>query len=61
VGAAGSFCSVEKHDEVLEFFRTHKVMAAERAIKIAGDNINSCVQLRHAQEANLKSWLAEQK
>ena len=61
VGAAGSFCSVEKHDEVLEFFNTHKVMATERALKIAGDNINSCIRLRQAQEPNLKTWLTERK
>jgi aminopeptidase N len=61
VRAAGSFCSVEKHDEVLDFFGTHKVDAAARALKIAGDNINSCIQLRQAQEPSLKSWLAEQK
>jgi aminopeptidase N/puromycin-sensitive aminopeptidase len=60
VGAAGSFCSTEKHGEVLAFFSTHKVEAAERELKIAGDNINSCVQLRQAQEGNLQSWLAAQ-
>ena len=61
VGAAGSFCSPEKHDEVLAFFNTHKVAASARQLKIAGDNINSCVQLRQAQEGSLKTWLAEQK
>jgi aminopeptidase N/puromycin-sensitive aminopeptidase len=61
VRAAGSFCSTEKHDEVLAFFGTHTVNAAARALKIAGDDINSCVQLRQAQEGNLQSWLAEQK
>jgi aminopeptidase N/puromycin-sensitive aminopeptidase len=61
VGAAGSFCSTEKHAEVLAFFNTHKVAASERELKIAGDNIDSCVQLRQAQEGHLQSWLAEQK
>jgi aminopeptidase N len=60
VRAAGSFCSPEKHDEVLSFFNTHKVLATERALKIAGDDINSCVQLRQAQEGNLQTWLAAQ-
>ncbi len=60
VGAAGSFCSAAKHDEVLGFFGTHKVEAAERELKIAGDNINSCVQLRQAQEGNLQTWLTAQ-
>jgi aminopeptidase N len=61
VTASGSFCSPEKHDEVLSFFDTHTVDASARALKIAGDNIDSCVQLRQAQEGNLQSWLAAQK
>jgi aminopeptidase N len=61
VSASGSFCSPEKHDEVLAFFKTHTVEASARSLKIAGDSINSCVQLRQAQEGSLKTWLAEQK
>ncbi|MHB1700495.1 MAG: M1 family metallopeptidase [Acidobacteriaceae bacterium] len=61
VASAGSFCSTEKHDEVLSFFSTHKVVAADRTLKIAGDTINDCVQLRNAQEPNLKTWLDQQK
>jgi len=61
VGATGSFCSAEKHDDVMQFFTAHKVIAAERTLKIAGDQINSCIQLRQAQEQNLKDWLAQQK
>ncbi len=57
VAAAGSFCSAEKHDEVLEFFSKQKVKA-ERGLKIAGELIDSCVQLRAAQEPNLKQWLS---
>jgi aminopeptidase N/puromycin-sensitive aminopeptidase len=58
VGAAGSFCSAEKHDEVISFFTTHKVTAADRELRITGNSINSCIQLRQAQEPNLKTWLA---
>jgi aminopeptidase N len=58
VTATGSFCSAEKHDAVMAFFATHKVDASERALKIAGDSIDSCVQLRTAQEGNLREWLA---
>ncbi len=57
VSSAGRFCSAEKHDEVLSFFSTHKVVAADRTLKIAGDSINDCVQLHNAQEPNLKQWL----
>jgi aminopeptidase N/puromycin-sensitive aminopeptidase len=58
VTAAGSFCSAEKHDEVLGFFNTHEVTAGGQALRIAGEAINSCVQLRNAQEPNLREWLA---
>jgi aminopeptidase N/puromycin-sensitive aminopeptidase len=61
VSAAGSFCSVEKRDEVASFFATHKVEAAQRSLAKAIDNINDCVQLRSAQEPSLKEWLAKQK
>jgi aminopeptidase N len=60
VGATGSFCSVEKRDEVSSFFATHKVAAAQRTLAKAIDNINDCVQLRSAQEPSLKQWLATQ-
>jgi aminopeptidase N/puromycin-sensitive aminopeptidase len=60
VGAAGSFCSVEKRDEVASFFATHKVDAAQRTLAKAIDNINDCVQLRSTQEPSLRQWLATQ-
>jgi aminopeptidase N/puromycin-sensitive aminopeptidase len=61
VGAAGSFCSAEKAQEVETFFTAHPVHAAERALARAKSQINDCVQLRSAQEANLDSWLANHK
>ena len=60
VSATGGFCSAEKRDEVMSFFTTHKVDAAERTLKQVGDSINGCIQLHEAQEPNLKKWLAAQ-
>jgi aminopeptidase N/puromycin-sensitive aminopeptidase len=60
VSAAGSFCSVEKREEVAKFFATHKVDAADRTLAKALDNINDCVHLREAQEPSLHQWLASQ-
>ena len=57
VPAAGSFCSAEKRDEVLRFFNAHGV-AADGPLKMADEAINSCIQLRDAQEPNLREWLA---
>jgi aminopeptidase N/puromycin-sensitive aminopeptidase len=60
VSAAGSFCSVQRRDEVSSFFATHKVDGAERTLSKAIDSINACVQLRAAQEPPLNQWLGQQ-
>lgn len=60
VRAAGTFCSVEKRNEVANFFETHKVDAAERTLAKALDNIDDCVRLRDRQEPNLRQWLTSQ-
>jgi aminopeptidase N/puromycin-sensitive aminopeptidase len=60
VNATGSFCSVEKRNEVASFFATHKVDAAQRTLAKAIDNINDCIQLRSAQEPGLRQWLTTQ-
>ncbi len=57
ISAAGTFCSVEKRDEVQSFFTAHPVEASERSLKKAVDSINDCVRLRAMQEPNLKVWL----
>ena len=57
VPAAGSFCSAEKRDEILRFFNAHGV-AADGPLKMADEAINSCIQLRDAQEPHLREWLA---
>ena len=57
VAATGSFCTVDKRNEVATFFATHKVEAADRALAKALDSIDDCVRLRAAQEPKLKAWL----
>jgi aminopeptidase N/puromycin-sensitive aminopeptidase len=60
VGATGFFCSVERRDEVTNFFAAHKVEASERTLAKAVDRINACVQLRATQERDFHRWLADQ-
>jgi len=60
VESTGAFCSAEKLDEMTAFFNTHKVAASEHALARAKDQIGDCIDLRAAQEANLKSWLSKQ-
>jgi aminopeptidase N/puromycin-sensitive aminopeptidase len=60
VGSAGSFCSAEARDDVKTFFATHKVPAADAALKHAVEHIDGCIELRTLQAPNLKLWLAAQ-
>ena len=60
VSATGAFCSAERIDQVASFFAMHKVAASARALARAKDQINDCIDLRSAQEQNLKAWLAKQ-
>jgi len=60
VNAAGRFCTVEKRDEVADFFAAHKVDAAQRTLAKALDSINACIQLRAEQGPNLRRWLQTQ-
>jgi aminopeptidase N/puromycin-sensitive aminopeptidase len=57
VAAAGSFCTVERRDEVIGFFQAHPVESSERTLAKSIDNINDCVALRTAQEPKLRQWL----
>jgi aminopeptidase N/puromycin-sensitive aminopeptidase len=59
VVAAGNFCSVEDRDNVTAFYATHHVPSSERALKLAADQINGCIELRRDQEPKLKEWLAQ--
>ena len=60
VSSAGSFCSADARQEVESFYSTHKVEAASLSLKHAIEGIDGCIELRQAQQANLKSWLQEQ-
>ena len=60
VGSTGSFCSAADRDGVKQFFSTHKVPAADLALKHAIEHIDGCIELRALQEPNLKQWLAAQ-
>ena len=60
VGSTASFCSADKLAEVQSFFATHKVAASEHALTRASNQIRDCIDLREAQEGNLKAWLAKQ-
>jgi aminopeptidase N/puromycin-sensitive aminopeptidase len=60
VGSTSGFCSTESRASVESFFTTHKVAAADVALKHALERIDGCIEFRKLQEPNLKLWLAAQ-
>ena len=58
VGSTGSFCSADKEAEVKQFYATHPVHAAARALTRAQASIDDCIEFRAAQEQNLRTWLS---
>jgi aminopeptidase N/puromycin-sensitive aminopeptidase len=57
VGATGSFCSADAHQQVATFFATHKVDAADRSLAKALDAIDACVRTKQTQQPKLHAWL----
>ncbi len=57
VGAANSFCSAARHDEVSAFFTAHPVPSAERTLSKTLDSINDCATLHANQQSHFSDWL----
>ncbi len=60
VEGTGGFCSAAARDDVESFFATHKVPAADVALKHAIEHIDGCIEFRRLQEPKLKDWLGAQ-
>jgi len=60
VGATDSFCDVHMRDEVVEFFKAHRIEAGERTYRQSIERINNCIDLKSQQEPQLASWLGHQ-
>lgn len=60
IEAAGAFCTVEKRDSVISFFRDHPVASSERTLAKTIDSVNDCIRLRSQQEPDLRLWLDRQ-
>jgi aminopeptidase N/puromycin-sensitive aminopeptidase len=59
VGSTGAFCTEDARDQVQQFFATHKVASAERAMKHSVESIDGCIELRRLQGPNLKQWIGQ--
>jgi aminopeptidase N len=57
VSALGGFCSIEKGDEIKQFFATHRAPGAERALRQSLERISSCVEFKQLQSGNMQKFL----
>jgi aminopeptidase N/puromycin-sensitive aminopeptidase len=58
VTSAGNFCEAGDAEKVGQFFSTHPVVSADRALKQAEEKINECVKFRQQQGPKLAEWLS---
>ena len=54
VSALGGFCSIEKRDEIKQFFATHRAPGAERALQQSLERISTCVEFKQLQGENMR-------
>jgi aminopeptidase N/puromycin-sensitive aminopeptidase len=54
VSALGGFCSIEKRDEIKQFFATQRAPGAERALQQSLQRIASCVEFKQLQGDNMR-------
>jgi len=57
---AGLFCDEKLRDDSQEFFAKQKLAGTERMLRNARDTVNSCIELRSLQQANLSAYLSKQ-
>lgn len=58
VQSTSTFCTEDAAKEVQDFFATHPVASADRAVKHSVESIKGCAELHRLQGPNLKTWLA---
>jgi aminopeptidase N len=54
VSALGGFCSIQKHDEIKQFFAMHRAPGAERAVQQSLERITNCVEFKQLQGDNMR-------
>jgi len=54
VSALGGFCSIEKRDEIKQFFTAHRATGAERALQQSLERITTCVEFKQLQGENMR-------
>jgi aminopeptidase N len=57
VGIAGRFCDPKLRDDSQSFFSGQNLPGTERPLRNALDRVNSCIELKSLQQANLSAFL----
>jgi aminopeptidase N len=57
VSALGGFCSMEKREEIKQFFAAHRAPGAERALQQSLERITTCVEFKQLQGGNMQKFL----
>ena len=57
IEAADNFCSLEKEQQVQQFFQEHPIQGTERNQKAALEAIRGCASLKEQQQGTLSAWL----
>jgi len=60
VAALGNSCSESMRDDVKKFFTDHRAPGAERALQQSLERMNTCIEFKQLQQANMQQWLAAQ-
>ncbi|MGZ4889035.1 MAG: M1 family metallopeptidase [Candidatus Angelobacter sp.] len=59
VSALGGFCSLEKRDDIRQFFAAHSAPGAERALQQSLERITNCVEFKQLQGDNMQKFLQQ--
>ena len=59
VESLGSFCDARSRDEVRDFFKSHKLPAASRALDQTLERITNCIAMKTKGGAAVATWLAQ--
>jgi aminopeptidase N len=57
--ATRRFCSAERRSDAQNFFTEHKVPSAERALRLAQEDSESCIRRRPRLQTELAEWLQQ--
>ena len=59
VESLGAFCDARSRDDIKDFFKTHKLPAASRALDQTIERINNCIAMKDRETPAVATWLMQ--